>query len=110
MSIPAGDRTTLVTFERASVSSDDYGGETLTWASIERAWAKVLYGPGSERRQAAQEGADQAVTIMVNWTPALADVVPKDRASFDGFAWDINSPPARVGMNDELHFTAVRTA
>jgi SPP1 family predicted phage head-tail adaptor len=110
MSIPAGDRATLVTFERGTPSSDGYGGETLTWASIERAWAKVLYGTGSERRQAAQEGADQAVTIMVNWTPALADVVPKDRASFDGFAWDITSPPARVGQNNELHFTAVRSA
>jgi head-tail adaptor len=110
MTIPAGERTTLITFERGSASIDDHGGETLTWASIESAWAKVLYGPGSERRQAAQEGADQAVTILVNWTSALADVVPKDRASFDGFAWDITSPPARIGMNDELHFTAVRSA
>lgn len=110
MTIPSGERTTLVTFERGAASSDDYGGETLTWTSLERAWAKILYGPGSERRQAAQEGAEQAVTILINWTPVLADVVPKDRASFDGFAWDISSPPARIGLNDELHFTAVRSA
>lgn len=108
--IPAGDRTILVTFERGTPTVDDYGGETMAWATLATVAAKVLYGTGSERRQAAQEGAEQAATIMVNWTPDLADIVPKDRAQFDGFIWDITAPPARVGMNDELHFTAVRSA
>lgn len=107
--IPAGERTTLVTFETGAATTDDYGGETLAWSTVATVMAKVLYGTGSERRQAAQESTQQAVTIMVNWTPTLADVGPKDRASFDGFAWDITAPPARVGMNDELHFTAVRS-
>jgi SPP1 family predicted phage head-tail adaptor len=109
--IPAGERTTVVTFEHGTSATDDYGGETLTWASRSaEAWAKVLYGTGQERRQAAQESADQAATVMVNWTPTLGGVVPKDRATFDGFAWDITAPPARVGLNDELHFTVVRSA
>lgn len=108
--IPAGERTTLVTFESGTASTDDYGGETLTWGTAATVMAKVLYGKGSERRQAAQEGAEQAVTIMVNFTPTLAALVPKDRATFDGVAWDITAPPARVGMNDELHFTAIRSA
>jgi head-tail adaptor len=108
--IPAGERTTLVTFESGTPTTDDYGGETLTWAAFATVMAKVLYGTGSERRQAAQEGAQQAATIMVNWTPELAAVVPKNRAAFDEIVWDINGPPARVGLNDELHFTAVRSA
>lgn len=108
--IPAGERTTLVAFEHGTAATDDYGGETLTWASVASVAAKVLYGTGQERRQAAQEAAQQAATIMVNWTPTLASVVPKDRASFDGFQWDITAPPARVGLNDELHFTVVRSA
>lgn len=108
--IPAGERTTPVAFERGTASTDDYGGETLSWASVATVAAKILYGTGSERRQAAQEGSEQAATVMVNWTPSLASVGPKDRATFDGFTWDITSPPARVGLNDELHFTAVRSA
>jgi head-tail adaptor len=109
VSIPAGDRTTLVTFERGTSSTDDYGGETLVWAPVQRAWSKVLYGTGAERRQAAQEAAQQTATVMVNWTPALATIGPKDRATFGGISWDITSQAARVGLNDELHFTVVRS-
>ena len=109
MSLQAGDLTTVATFERGTAATDDYGGEALTWATLTTARAKVLYGTGAERRQAAQERTDQAVTIMVRWTPTLATVTTKDRATFDGIEWDITSPPARVGLNDELHFTAVRS-
>jgi SPP1 family predicted phage head-tail adaptor len=108
--IPAGERTTPATFERGTASTDDYGGETLTWAELAQVAAKVLYGTGQERRQAAQEGAQQAATVMVNYTPTLASVAAKDRVLFDGVEWDIASPPARVGLNDELHFSVVRAA
>lgn len=108
--IDAGKRDTLVTFQRGTPTVDDYGGETLAWSTLEPAWAKVLYGTGAERRQAAQEQTQLAATIIVNWTPTLASAVAKDRATFDGFAWDITAPPARVGLNDELHFTVVRSA
>lgn len=111
--IPAGERTTLVAFQAGTASSDDYGGETIDWNTLTldvETMAKVLYGSSQERRQAAQEGAEQAATVMVNWTPDLAAILPKNRAFFDGFAWDIAGPPARVGLNDELHFTVVRSA
>jgi hypothetical protein len=114
MTIPAGERTTSVRFQRGTPVGDDYTSEvSIDWETLtmdKQVAAKVLYGTGAERRQAAQEGSEQAATIMVNWTPTLATVVPKDRATFDGFAWDITSPPARVGLNDELHFTVVRSA
>lgn len=112
--IPAGERTTVVNFQRGTAVPDDYTTEaSIDWSTLVLdvdVAAKVLYGTGSERRQAAQEGAQQAATVMVNWTPTLAGVVSKDRAVFDGFDWDITSPPARVGLNDELHFTCVRSA
>lgn len=112
--IPAGERTTVVTFQAGTPHSDDYTSEaSIDWSTLTldvEVAAKVLYGTGAERRQAAQERAEQAATIMVNWTPTLAGVVPKNRAQFDGFDWDITAPPARVGLNDELHFTVVRSA
>jgi len=104
----AGERHTLVTFERGTATTDDYGGEALEWGTAAQAWAKVTYGTGQERRQAAQEQAEQAVTIMALWTPALASVGGKDRASFNGAAWDITSV-ALVGLNTEIHFTATRS-
>jgi hypothetical protein len=112
--IPAGERTTVVQFQRGTPVSDDYSSEaSIDWATLTldvSVAAKVLYGTGAERRQAAQERSEQSATVMVNWTPTLAGVVPKDRATLDGFAWDITSAPARVGLNDELHFTVVRSA
>jgi head-tail adaptor len=113
VTIPAGERTTLVTFERGTPVGDDYTDEkSIDWNDLQlevTVMAKVLYGTGEERRQAAQEGATQAATIMVNWTPTLAGVVAKDRATFHAVAWDIDSAPARVGLNDELHFTVRRS-
>jgi hypothetical protein len=112
--IPAGERTTPVTFQRGTPVSDDYSSEaSINWNNLSleaEVMAKVLYGTGSERREAAQKAATQPATVMVNWTPTLAGITAKDRAVFDGFPWDITSPPARVGLNDELHFTVVRAA
>lgn len=107
--IPAGERTTLVAFERGTAATDAYGGETLTFASLATVATKVLYGTGAERRQAAQESAQQTATVMVNWTPQLAGVVPKDRTVFDTFDWDIVNV-ARIGLNDEIHYSVVRSA
>jgi head-tail adaptor len=103
-----GKRDRLVTFERATVTTDDHGGETLTWAELVQAWARVRYGTGQERREAAQERSDQVASFECIWTPTLATVAVTDRISFGG-AWDITSA-ALVGLNREIHFTAVRSA
>ena len=105
----AGELNTPVTFERGTPSTDESGGETLAWASLAFVCAKVTYGTGQERRQAAQERTEQAATIMVRWTPTLASVTSKDRVSFGGSAWDITSPSAPIAINRELHFTVVRS-
>lgn len=110
MTIPAGERTVSVVFERGVATTDDYGGETLAWSAVAAVQAKVLYGTGQERRQAAQEGSVQSATVMVNWTPSLAAVGAKDRITFHGSAWDIAAPGAPVGLNDELHFSVTRAA
>lgn len=104
-----GERDRLILFERATVSTDDYGGETETWAEYAKAFAKVLFGSGQERREAAQERAEQAATFKCGWNPTVAGVALTDRIQFDGAAWDITSRvPAR--LNKEIHFTAVRAA
>ena len=106
--IPAGQRDRLIVFERGSATGDAYGGETPAWAELARAYARVRYGTGQERREAAQEAATQAATFECNWTAALAGVRVSDRVQFDG-PWDITSV-APIRLNDEIHFTAVRAA
>lgn len=103
-----GKRNRLVTFERATVTTNDYGEEIQTWGSYADAFAEILFGTGQERREAAQERASQAVTVIVAWSPTLAAVEPTDRLQALGSTWDITSI-APVGLNEEIHFTAVRS-
>lgn len=101
-----GQRHHLLTFQRATVAPDDYGGEDKTWHEITTAWALIRYGTGQERREAAQEAAVQAITAECDWAPTLAAVVATDRFILFETAWDITSK-AIIGANKEVHFTAV---
>lgn len=104
----AGKRNRLVSFERGAVSTNDYGEEVKAWGQTVEAWARVRYGTGQERREAAQERASVVITAECDWTPTLAGVTETDRIQFDGAAWDIVGR-ALVGLNREIHFTAVRS-
>lgn len=103
-----GERESLITFQRATVSVDDYGGETPSWADLVSVYARVKYGTGQERREAAQERATQAATFECDWNTALATVIVTDRILFEGEAWDVTSK-APLGHH-EIHFAAVRSA
>lgn len=97
----------LIKVQTATASTDDHGGETLTWADIEQAYARVRFGPAGEQRQAAQEGASQVATFEVAPTSKLLAVSLKDRILFDVSEWDVTE----VAPLDRhtLRFTAVRS-
>lgn len=103
-----GECDRLITVQRATVTTDDYGGETPTWVDVEEAWAKVLFGLAQEKREAAQESGQQAATFEVMPTTALLAVRLRDKILFDGSSWDITE----VAPLDRhtLRFTAVRAA
>lgn len=103
-----GQRDQPIIFERGTVTVDNYGGETPVWGEHLQAWARVKYGTGQERREAAQERMSQAATFECEYSPALADVQPTDRILFDSATWDIISK-APLGHR-EIHFAAVRSA
>ncbi len=106
-----GQREFLITIQRGTPTSDDYGGETQSWATLTTAYARIRYGTGQERREAAQERASQAATFECDWNSALAGVLVNDRLYVnetpDQF-WDIISS-APLGHH-EIHFAAVRSA
>jgi SPP1 family predicted phage head-tail adaptor len=105
--IDAGKRDTLIRFQRGTPTTDDYGGETRTWADYARAWAQVRRGTGQERREAAQEAGSQSATFICDWNPTLAAVEITDRIQWND-DWDIVDV-APMGTR-ELHFTCVRSA
>lgn len=101
-----GERHHLLIIQRAVATTDDHGGETNTWHEHARAWARLRYGTGAERREAAQDRAAQVCTFECDWTPTLRDVAMTDRILLFGAAWDIQNK-AIIGQNREVHFTAV---
>lgn len=96
----------LVTFQRATVDSDDYGADIESWATLEEAWARVRFGRADEKREAAREGGTQTVTFEVVPTAALLDARLADRIQFDGSVWDITEvAPLERNL---MRFTAIR--
>lgn len=101
----AGERDKRVQFQRRTSTENELGSEDeISWPLIEKAWAKVLYGAGAERRQAAMERSSQAATFIVLSTSKLRTVGEGDRIWFMNKGWDITSI-APVGRAD-IHFTA----
>lgn len=99
-----GERPHFVTFQRAVISSDDYGGETKTWQTLATGYAAVLYGTGQERREAAQENASVAATFIFDWSPTFASVRTTDRLYCFDTVWDIASVVV-IGANRDVHIT-----
>lgn len=102
----AGRRDQKIVIQRGTASTDDYGGETLAWATLATEWAAVFYGKGDERRQAAVEQGNQAATFQVLSNTNTRSVGVKDRISHNSSSWDI------VGVapmdRSKIEFAAVR--
>ena len=104
----AGQRPHFVTIQRATVETDTYGGEVRTWHDHATGWARIRYGTGQERREAAQENASLAITAEFDWNPTMAGVLTTDRLYLFDTVWDITSR-AVIGANREVHLTAIAT-
>lgn len=102
----AGRRDQSIVIQRGTPSTDDYGGESMVWATLATEWAAVFYGKGDERRLAAVEQGQQAATFQVLSNASTRSVGVKDRISHNGSSWDIVgiAPMDRA----EIEFAAVR--
>lgn len=103
---PAGDRDTRIAFERFTSGQDGYGEQTEVWASIGTSMAKVYFGRGDERRQAAREQATKQATFNVAQNAVTRGITETDRIKVGAVTWDITdiSP---IGKG-EIDFTASR--
>lgn len=105
-----GNRNRLIIIERAGPDIDDgYTTKPGEFAEYARAFAEVIFSTGSERREAAQEQASAAATFRVLDNPLTRAVTVKDRISFDGSTWDIQSAVPSKALNDHREITATRS-
>lgn len=105
----AGRRDQLITIQRATVTTDDYGAEVPTWATHAQEWAAIFYGRGDERRQAAMEQGSQAATFQVLANAATRTVTLKDRIEHDGAVWDIQGISPDTPKRGSIELTATRS-
>lgn len=103
----AGRRDQLVTIQSFTAAQDAYGEEVQTWADLGQEWAAVFYGRGDERRQAAVEQGQQAVTFQMLSNAITRAVTLKDRLIHDGSTFDVVgiAPMDRA----TIEFTATRS-
>ena len=101
-------RNTLITLERATTERNGYGEEIETWGEVGKEWANVVYGRGSERREAAMEQASQPATFYVADNALTRSIMTTDRIVLEG-PWDIESNvPSANRVEREI--TAIRAA
>ena len=102
----ASQRTELIVFQRATVTTNDYGEEISTWTDYATRRARVRFGTAQEKREAAQESASQVATFECVRSAALDAVTLGDRISSLSSALDITeqAPLDRA----TIRFTGVR--
>ena len=107
--ITAGARSYAIAFIRATATADDYNQPVENWASpttLVTVTAMVTFGSAQEKREAAQQAAEQSASFSCLRTPTLDGVTAKDRISFDGSQWGITE---RAPLDRRIiRFTAIR--
>lgn len=88
----AGLYDQLISVQRDSgTAQDDYGEPVPSWQPYQNFMARVIYGRGSEDRQASREGGVQVVTFRVARGPTALGVRARDRIVFRGLYWDVQA-------------------
>lgn len=88
---------------KASVSQDGYGEETITWGDYHTCWAAVEPLRGGEYYEQEMAGADVSTRIVIRWPGSSKEITPEMRVSFDGAYYDIQSVILVEERNREVH-------
>lgn len=109
MPLNSGELDRRIELQTATRTKNAVGEAVASWAPMAPArWAKVSYGSGAERREAAVEDNSLAATFQLHWSAAIwalrADTGAA-RIIFDGWIWDLKSIAG--SRRDGLSLTAV---
>lgn len=102
-------RDRLIIFQTVNEIEDEFGQPVLDdFSDFAKSFAEVIYGKGSERREAGIEGNDLPATFGVLQSPTTRAVTTKHVISFDGAIWDIQG--IAPWKRQTIEFTAIRRA
>ena len=102
----ASRRDKLVSLQRNTPAADSHNEDIPAWGEIGKEWARITFGPASERRAAAQEQSNQTITFDLPANSLTQSLKATDRINWNGVSWDLVAPGIPKGQG-ELQFTAI---
>lgn len=105
--VPAGRKDRKIQFYPRDPVTGALGTEREVDGVPVPARASVLFGTGSERREAGQAGSSQTATFRVTSTTSLRTVDERWEIEFMGARWGITSI-APIGVAADIEFTATK--
>jgi head-tail adaptor len=107
--VTASQRQVAISLIAAAETTDDYNQTVEDWGNpdtLATVTARVRFGTAQEKREAAQESANQTASFECLRTPTLDAVPMTARISFDGSQWDITE---RAPLDRKtIRFTGIR--
>lgn len=85
----AGALDRRVTFQRATVTYDEFGSEARSWEILATVWANRRDASASEGYRATEVGADISARFTIRYSSDVADLNPRDRAIHNGIVYEI---------------------
>lgn len=101
--MPAGKYRHRVTIERLTESKDATGGLTESWSIVATRWARVVPLSGKESYDEAHELAVINARIELRADSITTSITAKDRATWNGAVYDIETPIDVGGLGREIH-------
>jgi len=78
-----------VTFQRATVTVDSYGGEVETWNTLASVWMHRRDASAGESYKAQEVGSQLSIRFTIRYSTAVADLNPRDRVLYNGDVYNI---------------------
>jgi head-tail adaptor len=101
-------RTIRVQMLHCIVTENDLGQDTETITPGPYAFAQIKYSMGSERREAAAQGATSAATFIMPWSPEAAAMTERDMIRTDSGDWGIHGILKMDQYAARIEFTCVK--
>ena len=93
-----------VTFQRATITKDDYLNEEKTYANIGTVWANIRNVSGKEYTKNGIDSAHVTTSIRCRLSKFTAQITERDRILFSGRFYNINAVLPNVADGDYIDF------
>lgn len=105
----AGSLDRRIVLERYTSTPDEYNEPVLAWTTLATRWASYEPIRDGEKFGASETAASLSARFIIRHSPAVADLNPKDRLTFEGVVHQIlNVKP--IGRREGIEITTAARA